>query len=117
MNYNYDYSYDVNYLQKTFENNTNYQYDFCRVFLCKNDYDMKYTIQIQDSILDKFKDNTKLKKILQEGIDNGFNLPFALDEKTCFTLLFNYEYFYYIHKCIQDLFKQQDISDENFSST
>jgi len=112
MNYDYDYSYNVNYIDSNIENNDAYQYDFCRVFLCKEYNDN--VIKIQDSILDKFIKNEKLNSILKYGIDNGFGLPMSLDKKTCFSLLFNYDYFYYIHNCLQDLFKNNDISNDNF---
>ena len=109
---NYDYSYDVNYIFKTVAENTYYQYDFCRVFLCEK-YDDK-VIKMQDSLLEKFSHNEKLQYILNEGIVNGFGLPLKLDKKTAFLFLFNYDYFYYLHKCLQDLFKIDDISDKNF---
>jgi hypothetical protein len=110
---NYDYSYDVNYLFKTVGENAYYQYDFCRVFLCKDYDDM--ILKVQDSLLEKFKTNKKLQNILDIGVNNGFGMPIEMNHKMVFSFLFNYDFFYYIHRCLQDLFKTEDISDENFN--
>ncbi len=108
---NYDYSYDLTYYGKQI--NSYYQYDFCRVFLCK-EYDDK-VIKTQDEMFNKFINNKKFKTIVELGKKNGFGLPIGLDEKTVFTFLFNYDYFHYIHKCLQDLFNNNDISTDNYN--
>jgi hypothetical protein len=111
---NYDYSYNVSYMFKTIGENAYYQYDFCRVFLCKEYNDN--VLKIQDSILKQFENNEKLQNILDVGVDNGFGLPIKMDKKTTFSFLFSYDYFYYIHKCLQDLFNNNDISTDNYDN-
>ena len=109
---NYDYSYDLTYYGK--QMNSYYQYDFCRAFLCK-EYD-NMVIKTQDELYDKFKNNEKFRSLLETGKKSGFNMPFELDDKTVFTLLFNYDFFHHTHKCLQDLFKTSDISTENYNN-
>ena len=109
---NYDYSYQTTYQNKN--DNKSYQYDFCRVFLTSQ-YD-DHIIVTQEKIYDKFSNNTKFKTIIDSAIENGFNLPLKLDNKTAFTFLFNYHFFHYTHKCLQDLFKNNDISTDNYDN-
>tara|TARA_B110000008_G_scaffold246990_1_gene258201 strand:- start:2136 stop:2489 length:354 start_codon:yes stop_codon:yes gene_type:complete len=108
---NYDYSYDLTYYGKQLD--SYYQYDFCRVFLCK-EYDDK-VIKIQDKMFENFIKNERFYALLEAGKQNGFNFPLEMNHKTVFTFLFNYDYFHYIHKCIQDLFKNNDISIDNYN--
>jgi len=109
---NYDYSYDTTYIHKTIGNDGYYQFDFCRVFLCKQYNDI--VLETQDSLLEKFKDNVKFKNILHLAKTKNFNIPIKMDDKNVFCFLFSYDYFHYIHKCLQDLFKTNDISDINY---
>jgi hypothetical protein len=109
---NYDYSYDLTYNGKQL--NTYYQYDLCRVFLCKDVNNQM--LKTQDELYDKFKNNEKFRTLLETGKKAGFNMPFELDDKTVFTLLFNYDFFHYLHKILQDLFKTNDISEVNYNN-
>lgn len=109
---NYDYSYELTYYGKQL--NSYYQYDVCRVFLCKEFNDN--VIKTQDKLFDKFKNNEKFLTLLEAGKQNGFGLPIPMDDKMVFTFFFNYDYFYFIHKCIQDLFKDNDISTDNYNN-
>ena len=111
---NYDYSYNTTYINKTIGNDAYYKYDFCRVFLCK-EYDDK-VIKIQESILKKFKSNERFNAILKALNEKNFNLPIPMDETTKFCFLFNYDYFHYTHKCLQDLFKTENILDINYNN-
>ena len=109
---NYDYSYELTYYGKQMD--SYYQYDFCRVFLCK-EYDDK-VIKVQDKIFEKFKTNERFRALLEAGKQNGFGFPMTMDHKMIFTFLFNYDYFHFIHKCMQDLFKDNDISTDNYNN-
>jgi hypothetical protein len=109
---NYDYSHELTYFGKTVAEDTYYQFDFCRVFLCKEYTDN--VVKIQDEMFEKFQNNKKFCSILDAGKKNGLGLPIALDDKTVFTFLFSYDFFHYIHKCLQDLFKNNDISTINY---
>jgi len=109
---NYDYSFDATYMHKKVGNDAYYQYDFCRIFLCKEYNDS--VLKVQDSLLEKFKDDEKFQNILKKAAQNNFNMPIKMDEKNIFCFLFSYDYFYYTHKCLQDLFKNKYISDKNY---
>lgn len=111
---NYDYSYELTYFGKTIGETAYYQFDLCRVFLCK-EYD-DHIIKVQDEIFEKFHNNEKLHSILEAGKKNGLGLPIELDHKTVFTFLFNYDFFHYTHKCLQDLFNNNDISTDNYDN-
>lgn len=109
---NYDYSYKTIYQNKN--DDKSYQYDFCRVFLTSQ-FD-EHIVHTQESIYDKFSNNTKFKTIIHSAVENGFSLPLKLDNKTAFTFLFNYDYFYLLHKCICDLYKTGDITEINYNN-
>ena len=79
---NYDYSFDATYMHKKVGNDAYYQYDFCRIFLCKEYNDS--VLKVQDSLLEKFKDDEKFQNILKKAAQNNFNMPIKMDEKNIF---------------------------------
>ena len=110
----YNYNYDVSYISiDGDEGDTTYRKNLlCAFNLTKWD---SRIMNIQDDIYEKFKNNQQLKNILNKGKEFGFNMPFELDDKTTFTMFFSFPYFESFHKCLKDLFGNNDISNENFT--
>ena len=112
----YNYTYDVSYLHIQGDaGDTAYR----KAFLDANNASIWSDTLIKDNqnqIYEKFKDNDKFKSILKKGKENGFQLPIELDDYYVISLLFSFNLFEAFHKCLKDLFNNDDISDENLTN-
>ena len=110
----YNYNYNVSYLHiKGDIGDTTYRKHLLAA--CNKDNWEDDIIKIQDDIYNKFKDNTYFNKILKKGKEYGFQLPFELDEKFVISMLFSFNYYETFHKCLKDLFNNNEISNDNFN--
>ena len=110
----YNYNYDVSYSHiKGDIGDTTYRKHLLGA--CNQNNWNDDIIKIQDNIYDKFKDNEKLKEIIKKGKDYGFNLPFELDEQFIMSMLFSFNFYETFHKCLKDLFNNNEISNDNFT--
>ena len=111
----YNYNYDVSYISiDGDEGDTAYRKNLlCAFNLTKWD---SRIMNIQDDIYEKFKNNQQLKNILNKGKEFGFNMPFELDDKTTFTMFFSFPFFESFHKCLKDLFLNNNISNYNYNN-
>ena len=69
----------------------------------------------QDEIFELFKNNDAFIKLIEKGKKFGFHSPIEMDEKIVFTMLFSYDFYEEFHKCLQDLFTKNEISNDNFT--
>jgi len=120
----YNYNYNVSY--KNIEGDaseTKYRKEFLTVYFLE-EYD-DIVLDKQDIILNKFKNNKKFIEILDYAITNGKiygeqaiarkGRLFEYNHSNILSCLFSYEYFETFHLCLQDLFKTNNISGENFT--
>lgn len=111
----YNYTYDVSYLHIQGDaGDTAYR----KAFLDANNASMWSDTLINDNqnqIYQKFKDNDKFKSILKKGKEYGFQLPFELDDYYVITMLCSFNFYEIFHKCLKDLFNNNEISNDNFT--
>lgn len=112
----YNYNYDVSYLHINGDiGDTTYRKHLLGACNSNDCCDINILINIQDNIYDKFKDNEKFKKIIKKGKEYGFNLPFELDKQLIMSMLFSFNFYETFHKCLKDLFNNNEISNDNFT--
>lgn len=96
-----------------------------------NDYDDNVITKTITDIFNKFNSNDKFRKIIESAIKSScikdiYNLIGSVDntvndlhqhkEKIIFSLIFNYDYFDLLHKCICDLYINNDIKDQTLDN-
>ena len=114
-NISYNYTYKVTYNDKDEDDKNNqYQTDFLKVFNLK-EYDEKIIEKVRSEIYNKYKNHKQVIDIFREFRENQKRFPFNLSDETIFTLLFSFDYFFYIHSCIIELITHKKISDESYN--
>ena len=112
--YNYDYNITYNHVP-TNKQNDEYQKNILECFNIKK-YNFEIIGKIQDEIFDANKNNNDFMKLINIFQNNQTVIPVKLPLRNCFVLLFQFEYFYLLHKCLKDLHKQNKIKEENFEN-
>ena len=110
----YNYDLEITYINAP-ENlqNKKYQSDLINVFSTDHANIFKIN-EIQCRLYQKYKKNESLLNLLNYFKNNQTIIPLELSLETCFILLFSYDYFYIIHKCLQDINKYDKITEENY---
>lgn len=111
----YNYSIDVNYNHVP-ENkqDTLYRKLLLDVFNTGEYDDKILTInKIQCELYKQLKDNKSLIEVLNFFQNNQQLIPLTLHLETCFVFLFSFDFFFIFHKCLQDLDRENIISNVN----
>lgn len=101
----YNYNMILNY--KTFENDDQYQIQFCKLFNIQ-EYDDTIIMNSIDELFDKYKSNIYFKKLIQMA-KQLFNTE---DDNFAFVYLFSWDYLYDLHNCLNELNNNSTINDE-----
>ena len=72
--------------------------------------------EIQCLLYNKYCNNESLNEVLEFFKNNQTIIPLELSLETCFIFLFSYDYFYLLHKCLQDIHKYNKITKENIEN-
>ena len=112
--YNFNYKITYNNVPEN-KQNQQYQEDLLRCFNVKT-YDFKKIGKIQDEIYELYKDNEDFKKLLEFFQNNQRIIPAKLPLQNCFTLLFQFEYFFMLHNCLIDLNSSKKILSFTFQN-
>ena len=73
-------------------------------------------INVQDELFEIIQENEKFKELIVNGrkvLER--KIPFEHDDKTIFSFLFSYDYFYLFHPILIDYLIKNEISDDNFN--
>ena len=73
-------------------------------------------INIQDELFEIIKGDNKFKELIVNGrtvLEQ--KIPLEHTDKTVFSFLFSYDYFYLIHPILADYLIKNEISDNNFN--
>ena len=112
--YNFNYKITYNNVPEN-KQNQQYQEDLLKCFNVKI-YDFKKIGKIQDEIFELYKDNEDFKKLLEFFQNNQRIIPVKLPLQNCFTLLFQFEYFFMLHNCLIDLNNLNNIQSSTFEN-
>ena len=106
----YNYSVKLTYLNHSDDNDTStlYRKELLDVFKLKK-YNDSVVIETIHKLFLKYKDYPQIKELLKLNIQT---IPFEMCDETKFVMLFSYEHFFYMHKCLQYL-----NNDENIEQT
>ncbi len=112
------YNYDINltYYQK--DNDTVYRKEILDIFNLKQ-FDDSIIVKHIEQIYYKYENNTQIQNIIKNIKNNKKFKKFQLfgngtRDVTYFLLLFSFDNFFLIHKCLQDLNKNNKITDKNY---
>ena len=112
--YNFNHKITYNHVPQN-KQNKQYQEDLLKCFNVET-YDFKKIGKIQDEIYELYKDNESFKKLLEFFQDNQRIIPAKLPLQNCFTLLFQFEYFFMLHICLSDLNNLNNIQPLTFEN-
>ena len=112
----YNFSHNITYNQVSLnKQNQQYQDDLLKCFSIKK-YDFETIGKIQDDIYNQYKDNDSFKDLLEFFQNNQKIIPAKLPLQNCFTLLFQFEYFFMLHNCLIDLNNLNNIQSLTFEN-
>ena len=112
----YNFSHKITYNQvEENKQNKQYQDDILKCFNVKT-YDFDTIGKIQDEIYELYKDNKSFKGLLEFFQNNQKIIPAKLPLQNCFTLLFQFEYFFLLHNCLIDLNSSKKILSFTFQN-
>ena len=112
----YNFSYNITYNHVPLnKQNQQYQDDLLKCFNVKK-YDFETIGKIQDDIYNQYKDNDSFKDLLEFFQNNQKIIPAKLPLQNCFTLLFQFEYFFMLHNCLIDLNNLNNIQSLTFEN-
>ena len=112
--YNFSHNITYNHVPQN-KQNQQYQEDILKCFNIET-YDFNTIGKIQDEIYELYKDNENFKKLLEFFKDNQRIIPAKLPLQNCFTLLFQFEYFFMLHNCLIDLNNLNNIQPLTFEN-
>ena len=112
--YNYEHKVTYNSVPPEKEDKA-YQNDILACFNVEI-YDYKKVGKIRDEIYELYKDNKSFKELLEFYQNNQRIIPAKLPLQNCFTLLFQFEYFFMLHECLIDLHNTDKIQPLNFGN-
>ena len=109
----YNYKVDVNYDVNGDDETQKYQNSFLNVMNLKN-WDNKKVNNVFDNLIDQISENNYFKQLFEKNYNN----PFISnnDKQTVLPLLFSYQSFFYMHKCLQDFFETKKVSKINMDN-
>lgn len=114
--YNFDYNITYNCCPEE-KKDAQYQKDILGVFnLTNKSVDFKQLNKIQEQLYENYKNDEKIIKIIEFFENNQTQFPFKIPKQTYFVLLFQYDYFFLFHICLQDLNKNNEISEINYNN-
>ena len=112
----YDFNINLTYHQK--DNDTLFRKEMLDVFKLK-----KFSNDINkqvETLYHKYKNNKQVKNIINSMKKDPKFKKFQLfgnpDDITYFIILFSFDYFYLIHKCLQDLNNNNKINENNYEN-
>ena len=108
-NYKFNVDYDVNGKDELLK----YQNAFLSVMNLKN-WDNKQVNKVFDNLIDEIGENNYFKQIFEKK----YNYPFisSNDKQTIIPILFSYQSFFYMHKCLQEYFETKKVSEKNMEN-
>lgn len=112
------YKFDINIDYNNYpEEQKDYQYkkQLLDVFDTNNHNILKIN-ESQCKLYNKYKKNKSLIDLLEFFKNNQTIIPLELSLETCFIFLFAFDYFYILHKCLQDINKYDKITKENYEN-
>jgi len=113
------YKYDINLTYHEKDNDTIYRKEILNFFNLKQ-FDESIIVKHIEQTYHKFKNNTQIQNIIKNIKNNDKFKQFQLfgntNDITYFLLLFSFDYFFLIHKCLQDLNKDNKISEKNYDN-
>ena len=112
--YNFSHKITYNQVQEN-KQNKQYQDDILKCFNVKT-YDFDTIGKTQDEIYELYKDNKSYKELLEFFQNNQKVIPVKLPLQNCFTLLFQFEYFFVLHNCLIDLNNSKKIQPLTFQN-
>lgn len=112
--YNFNHKITYNHVSEN-KQNEQYQKDILTCFSVDT-YNFEKIGKIQDEIYELYKDNESFKRLLEFFQNNQKIIPAKLPLQNCFTLLFQFEYFFILHNCLIDLHKTDKIKSLNFEN-
>jgi len=112
--YNYLFTPTYQELPENLQNNQ-YQKDLLTVFSLQS-YTDKIIMKEIDELFDKFKHNIQLKTLINKYIACQTQFPIKISPKMAFIILFSFEHFHYMHKCLGYLLKNEPINEEYFQT-
>lgn len=95
--------------------NQQYQNDLLKCFNVET-YNFETIGKIQDEIYKLYKDDKSFKELLEFFQNNQRIIPAKLPLQNCFTLLFQFEYFFMLHNCLIDLNSSKKIQPLTFQN-
>ena len=114
----YNYLYKITYNDKGFsieKQDEKYQLDFLEVFYLDK-YDEKIIEKSRSEVFNRYKNNVQLQTIFSNFKQHQKRFPFELSNETIFCFLFSFDYFYYFHNCLSELYVYEKISDNTFEN-
>ena len=99
--YNFSHKITYNHVPEN-KQNQQYQEDILKCFNVET-YDFNTIGKIQDELYELYKNNESFKNLLEFFQNNQRIIPAKLPLQNCFTLLFQFEYFFMLHNCLIDL--------------
>lgn len=98
------------------EKNLQYQKDILNAFNLSDNINFEQLSKIQEKLYEDFKDNEKVIKLIDFYENNQSQFPFKIPKQTYFVLLFQFDFFFAFHKCLQDLHLTNKISEKNYNN-
>ena len=112
----YNYSFNTTYLDLSDNLQDNqYRTDLLTAFSLQS-YTHEPIMKEIYSLFDKLKHNIQFTILIDTYIINQKQFPMQIDQKTAFMILFSFEYFHYMHKCLGYLLNNKPINEEYFQT-
>ena len=111
----YNYSIITTYLDiRDEKQDTQYRKELLDVFNIEQ-YDHQTIMQSMKIIFEKYKLHNQIINILQTLIKNETKFPIELDQETAFMMMFSFENFYFFHKALGELERNENINNELYN--
>ena len=112
--YNFSHKITYNHVPEN-KQNQQYQDDILKCFNVET-YDFDTIGKIQDDMYNQYKDYDDFKDLLEFFQNNQRIIPAKLPLQNCFTLLFQFEYFFILHICLNELHNTNKIQQPTFQN-
>jgi hypothetical protein len=111
----YNYSIITTYLDiRDEKQDTQYRKELLDVFNIEQ-YDHQTIMQCMKIIFEKYKLHNQVINILQTLIENETKFPIELDQETAFMMMFSFENFYFFHKALVELERDENINNQLYN--
>tara|TARA_B100000902_G_scaffold325998_1_gene320912 strand:+ start:1702 stop:2064 length:363 start_codon:yes stop_codon:yes gene_type:complete len=112
------YNYDIELTYNIKDNDTLFRKEMLDLFQLQ-EYDETIHKEV-DNLYLKYASNNQIYDIIElmknQKKFTKFQLLGNTDNNTYFMLLFSFDYLYLTHKCLQNLYKNNKITDENYDN-